>query len=116
MSTFEGFRILRDWYARKTILEVLSLSSSCSNWPSLMKARISSFIPDLLTVELIEEGSKKGIHSLNLAGAEINWVQPEDNPPPFEGVSATQVKGFLFMKLRDGKYLAMVERRPPLVN
>lgn len=113
-STLEGFRILRDWYARKTIVEVISFS--LSNWPMLMKGRIISFTTDLLAIELIEEHSEKKVRSLNLAGAEFKWAQPEDNLAPFEGVSATEFKGFLYMKLKDGKHLVMAEKCPQLVS
>lgn len=109
MSAFEGFYALRDWCARKTVLEMLLLSPS--DWPFRLKVQIHSFTPEPPTLNLIEECSNRSIPWLDLAGAEIKWRQPEDDLPPFAGLSFTEFKGFLFLKLQDGKHLVIVERR-----
>lgn len=112
MSTIEVFSILKDWCERKTTLEVLSLSAT--NWPFRMMAQIVVCEADSSKVEVLESESSERTHSLDLAWAEMKWALPEDNPAPFEGTSPAEFKGFLFLKLMDGKHIVMVERQARL--
>ena len=110
MCASEGFRTLRNWLESKTVLDLLVLSFS--DWPFWQKVHIDAFTDDPPVLKLVEENSRRELPPVDLEGAELRWADPEDSPWPFEGVSLEEFKGFLFMKLTDGKHLVMAERRP----
>lgn len=107
MSANEGLASLRDWCAKRTVLEVLALSFS--NWPLWRKVHIASVTEDPALLNLVEEPSNQPLPPLDLENAEIRWAESEEGPWPFEDVDPAEFKSFLFLKLRDGKHLVLAE-------
>lgn len=107
MSELEGFRTLKDWLASKTLLEAYALS--LSEWPLWRRVRIRSLAEAPAVLHLVEEGLNLELPPLDLEGAEITRANAGEGSWPFEDVPPTEFKCAVFLKLRDGKHIALIE-------
>lgn len=107
MSEPEGFRTLKDWFASKTVLETYALSRC--EWPLWRRVRIDSLTETPAVLSLVEVDSILELPPLDLEGAEMTRASAGQSPWPFQDVPPTEFKCAVFLKLRDGKHIALVE-------
>lgn len=105
MSEAEGFQTLKDWLASGAVLE--SYAFSLCEWPLWRRVQVQSLTETVLS--LVEHDSNLELPPLDIEGAEITRASARNGYWPFEDVPHTEFKCTVFLKLKDGKHILLVE-------